>query len=147
VLLAERAEKLGISRHDGRREEFATQLDECRREFDESDVGGWGLNGLWALVAARGNPAAALTRSFVTDLVGLARSTRGAGLASDGDARALIWNREQQHKRGQARLSNDRLMRQCGGASGSWRLTFRWRVVARFLNDMADGRESGGAGA
>ena len=34
-------------------------------------------------------------------------------------------------KRGQARLRNDRLMRQWGGASGSGRLNFRWPVVAR----------------
>ena len=147
VLLAERAECLGLSRHDGRREEFAAHLDEWRAELDDSDVGGWDLNGLWALVAARGNPASALTRSFVTDWVGLARGKRGVGLAKDDDARELIWKREHQHKRGQARLTNDRLMRQWGGASGSWRLTFRWRVVARLLNDMADGRESGGAGA
>ena len=68
VLLAERAEKLGLSRHDGRREEFGAQLDEWRREFEACDVGGWDLNGLWTLVAAKGNPAAALTRSFVSRL-------------------------------------------------------------------------------
>lgn len=147
VLLAERAEKLGISRHDGRREEFATQLDEWRAELDDSDVDGWDLNGLWALVAARGNPASALTRSFVSDWVGLARGKPGSELAKDDEARELILKREHQHKRGQARLSNDRLMRQWGGASGSWRLTFRWRVVARLLNDMADGRENGRARA
>ena len=141
ILLAERAEKLGLSKFDGRRDEFAAQLDEWRREVATSDVGGWDLNGLWALVAARGNSASALTRSFVSDWVGLARGKPGAGLADDADARELIWRREHQHKRGQARLSNDRLMRQWGGASGSWRLTFRWRVVARLLNDMADGRE------
>ena len=147
VLLAERAGDLGLSRHDGRRDEFATQLDEWRREFEASAIGGWDLSGLWALVAARGNPASALTRSFVTEWVGLARVKRGTGLAGDADARELIRRREYQHKRGQARLSNDRLMRQWGGASGSWRLTFRWRVVARLLNDMADGRKSGRARA
>ncbi|MCY3783918.1 MAG: DUF6361 family protein [Chloroflexi bacterium] len=147
VLLAERAEKLGLSKFDGRREELVAELDAWRAELDGSDVGNWDLNGLWALVAARGNPASAVTRSFVTDWVGLARGKPGARLADDDDARQLIWKREQQHKRGQARLSNDRLMRQWGGASGSWRLTFRWRVVARLLNDMADGRENGRAGA
>ena len=147
VLLAERAEELDLSRHDSRREEFVAELDEWRREFDDSDIGDWDLNGLWALVAAQGNPAAAVTRSFVTDWVGLARGRPGARLANDDDARELIRRREHQHKRGQARLSNDRLMRQWGGASGSWRLSFRWRVVARLLNDMADGRENGLAGA
>jgi hypothetical protein len=50
-------------------------------------------------------------------------------------------------KRGQARLINDRLMGQWGGASGSGRLNFRWPVVRRILNEIVDGRENGGAGA
>ncbi len=147
VLLAERAEKLGLSEYDGSRDDFANQLDEWCREIEDSDIGGWDLNGLWALVAEQGNPAAALTRSFVSAWAALVLGGTGTGLADDGDARELIRGREEQQKRGQARLSNDRLMRQWGGASGSGRLTFRWPAVARLLNDIADGRENGRARA
>ena len=63
------------------------------------------------------------------------------GLADDQTARSLIREREIRQKRGQARLTNDRLMLQWGGASGSGRLNFRWPVVARLLNDIADGRK------
>ena len=59
----------------------------------------------------------------------------------------LVRNREFHQKRGQARLRNDRLMLQWGGASGSERLAFRWPVVARLLNDIVDGRERGRARA
>ena len=52
-------------------------------------------------------------------------------------AQDMIREREIRQKRGQARLTNDRLMRQWGGASGSGRLNFRWPVVARLLNDIA----------
>ena len=71
----------------------------------------------------------------------------GHGLADDQNARALVRDRELHQKGSQARLRNDRLMRQWGGASGSERLTFRWPVVARLLRDIADGRGHGRARA
>ena len=143
ILLAERAEKLGLSKHDGRRDQFTTELDEWRRELEASDIGGWDLNGIWALVAERGRPVKDRTREFVAAWVNLARRMNGHGLADNEDARALVQSRELYQKRSQARLRNDRLMRQWGGASGSGRIRFRWPVVARLLNDIADGRENG----
>ncbi len=147
ILLAERAKKLGLSKHDGRRDQFATQLDEWCREIEASDIGGWDLNGLWALVAERGRPVKDRTREFVAAWINLAKRMNGHGLAENEDARALVQSRELYQKRSQARLRNDRLMRQWGGASGSGRITFRWPVVARLLNDIADGREDGRARA
>ena len=147
ILLAERAKKLGLSKHDGRRDQFATQLDEWCPEIEASDIGGWDLNGLWALVAERGRPVKDRTREFVAAWVNLAKRMNGHGLAENEDARALVQSRELYQKRSQARLRNDRLMRQWGGASGSGRITFRWPVVARLLNDIADGRENGRARA
>ena len=147
VLLAERAEELGLSENDGSRDRYTTRLVEWQLEVEESDVGDWDLNGLWALVAEQGRPAALPTRTFVSDWVDLARGSTGTRLSDDGNARELIRRREHLQKRGQARLRNDRLMRQWGGASGSDRLTFRWPVVARLLNDIVDGRENGRARA
>ena len=146
VLLAERAEAL-LSEYEGRRDQFTARLDEWRREIEASDVGGWNLDRLWALVAEQGRPAAQRTRAFVTAWVALTRSRSGHGLADDPGARTLVRNRELHQKGGQARLRNDRLMRQWGGASGSDRLTFRWPAVARLLDDIADGRERGHARA
>ena len=83
------------------------------------------------------------TRRFVTDWVDLARSRNGPRLAEDRRARDLVERRELLQKRGQARLRNERLMRQWGGASGSDRLNFRWPAVSRLLDDIADGRENG----
>ena len=141
VLLAERAEELGLSQHKGRRDYFADWLDRWRGEVEASDLGSWNLEGLWALVMEQGRRASPLTHRFVTDWVSLVRGPSGRELASDQTARTLIREREIHQKRGQARLTNDRLMRQWGGASGSGRLNFRWPVVARLLNDIADGRK------
>ena len=145
LLLAERAEELGLTGHDGRRDGYMTRLDEWQEDFQAINPGAWDLNGLWALVAAQGRPAALPTRSFVYEWVDLARES-GGRLADDDKARELIRNRERVQKRGQARLSNKRLMEQWGGASGSGRLNFRWPVVRRILNEIVDGRENGHAG-
>ncbi|MCY3748054.1 MAG: DUF6361 family protein [Chloroflexi bacterium] len=146
LLLAERAEELGLSRYDGSRDRYITRLDEWQKDFQETNAGAWDLNRLWALVAVQGRPAALTTRSFVSEWVDLARAGTGTRLADDGDARELIRRRERQQKRGQARLINERLMRQWGGASGSDRLNFRWPVVRRILNEIIDGRDNGRAG-
>ncbi len=146
LLLAERAEELGLSRYEGHRDRYRGRLDEWQKDFQAIDAGAWDLNGLWALVAAQGRPAAAPTRLFVSEWVDLARGS-GGRVTDDGEARELIRNRERVQKRGQARLINEKLMRQWGGASGSGRLNFRWPVVRRILNEIVDGRENGGAGA
>ena len=145
LLLAERAEELGLARHEGRRDEYRSGLDAWQEDFQEINAGAWDLKGLWALIAAQGRPAALPTRSFVYEWIDLARAS-GGRLTDDDKARELIRNRERVQKRGQARLVNDRLMRQWGGASGSGRLNFRWPVVRRILNEIADGRENGHAG-
>ena len=147
VLLAERAEDLGLKQHEGKRDAFADDLDEWRREMEASDLRGWDLNQLWALVAEQGRPAPTSTRDFVERWVDIARDRQRQRLVDDEHVRALVANRELRQKRGQARLRNDKLMQQWGGASGTGRLNFRWPVVSRLLNDIADGEEKGHAGS
>ena len=141
VLLAERAEQLGLAQYEGRRDHFADLLDQWSDEVEEHGLREWNLDRLWSLVARQGKPVSPLTRAFVTDWVSLVCGPIGTELAGYQTARRLIRDREIRQKRGQARLTNDRLMRQWGGASGSGRLNFRWPVVARLLNDIADGRK------
>ena len=141
ALLAERAEKLGLSQYEGRRDHFTDLLARWRDEVEEHGVRDWNLDQLWDLVARQGKPVSPLTRSFVTQWVSLVRGPSLQGFADDRAAQNLIREREIHQKRAQARLTNDRLMRQWGGASGSGRLNFRWPVVARLLNDIADGRK------
>ena len=141
VLLAERAKELGLNQHDGKRDAFADDLDRWRSEAEASDLRGWDLDQLWALVAEQGRPVSPPTRAFVEQWVDLVRNRQSHRLADHEYARTLVANRELRQKRGQARLRNDRLMQQWGGASGTGRLNFRWPVVARLLNDIADGRK------
>ena len=147
VLLAMRAEDLGLKQHEGKRDAFADDLDEWRREVEASDLGSWDLNQLWALVTDQGRPVSPPTRDFVEQWVDLVRNRQTQRLADNEYARTLVANREHRQKRGQARLRNDKLMQQWGGASGTGRLNFRWPVVARLLNDIADGKDKGHVGS
>ena len=142
VLLAERAAELGLTEHESRRDDFADRLDEWCSESEASDLGDWNLDRLWALAAEQGRPVSMRTRSFVSDWLDLIRrGWSGPALAGDGEARELVSSRELHQKGSQARLRNDRLMRQWGGASGTARLNFRWPFIKRLLEDIADGRE------
>ena len=141
VLLAERAGQLGLAQHEGKRDAFADDLDQWHGEVQASDLVAWDLNQLWALVAEQGRPVSPHTRAFVEQWVDLARDRQSRGLVNHEYARTLVTERELRQKRGQARLRNDKLMQQWGGASGIGRLNFRWPVVARLLNDIADGRK------
>jgi hypothetical protein len=60
-------------------------------------------------------------------------------LAASPDARALIRDREIQHKRGQARLANRKRLREWTGDAGTRPLAFRWTQVQRMLADIAGG--------
>ena len=142
VLLAERAAELGLTEHESRRDDFTDRLDEWCSESEASDLGDWNLDRLWALAAEQGRPVSVRTRSFVSAWLDLARrGWSGPALAGDGEARELVSSRELHQKGSQARLRNDRLMRQWGGASGTARLNFRWPFIKRLLEDIADGRE------
>ena len=141
VLLAERAEQLGLTEHETRRDRFAARLDQWRAEIEYSDILTWDLDRLWALLPEPQREAAQRTRLFVIAWISLVRRGLEKGLVDDQEARNLIEERELHQKKGQARLRNDRLMRQWGGASGSDRLNFRWPVVAGLLNDIVAGRE------
>ena len=145
VLLAERAEQLGLTRHETLRDRFAARLDRWRAEIESSDILTWDLDGLWALLPDTRRDAAQRTRLFVTAWTSLVRRRLDRSLVDDRQARQLIEEREFHQKTSQARLRNDRLMRQWGGASGSDRLNFRWPVVAGLLNDIADGRRNDSA--
>ena len=142
VLLAERAAELGLTKHENRRDDFADRLDEWCSEIEASDLGDWNLDRLWALAAEQGRPVSVRTRSFVSAWLDLIlHRWSGPALVGDGEARELVATRELHQKGSQARLRNDRLMRQWGGASGTARFNFRWPFIRRLLEDIADGRD------
>ena len=140
ILLCKRADELGLSEYTGHRDTYAADLAEWEEEVAASDLAGWDTGALWALVVERGDSVTFRTRGFVEQWLDLSPTGANPGLASHQAARELVAQRELLQKGGQARLKNDRLMRQWGGSAGYARLNFRWPVVRRLLGDIVGGR-------
>jgi hypothetical protein len=78
------------------------------------------------------------TRHFLDDWLSML-ATDGGDFTSSRDARDLIRSREIQHKRGQARLANNKRLAEWPGHAGTAPLIFRWTQVQRMLRDIAAG--------
>lgn len=74
--------------------------------------------------------------AFMTDWSALVQ--RSQPVADDAAARALILRRETRLKRPKARLTNNAALARWGGASSAAVLAYRWPVVQRHLQDLAD---------
>lgn len=109
----------------------------------ESDaLAGWDRDDFWQLVLTEGANISIQTRSFIDSWLDIALARDGAsGVAADPRARALITDRELTRKRAQARLSNRRALELWNGASGLYRLSYRWPSAHLILSDIADGLE------
>ena len=138
VLLTERADELDLSGYEGYRDGYVADLDQWEREVASSDLARWDTGALWALVGEHGGSVTLRTRAFVEQWLELTRGRLRDKLADHGPARELVAQRELLQKGSQARLKNDRLMRQWGGVAGYSRLNFRWPVARRLLGDIAD---------
>jgi hypothetical protein len=129
LLLAERCQQRHIQASDELIEDYSDQLSQWHRDLDWGAgglLGSWNLEEFWRLVRSINPRISPLTRAFVDRWVELAHQ---GDVVKDPGARTLIAAREHQQKGGQARLSNDRLLGQWGGRSGTEPLTFRWPSV------------------
>jgi hypothetical protein len=110
---------------------------------EESDaLPGWDRSDFWALILSEGANISVQTRSFIDSWLDIALAPGGAsGVASDPRARTLITDRELARKRAQARLSNRRALELWNGASGLYRLSYRWPSAHLILSDIAEGLE------
>ena len=114
---------------------FRGQLEEWSEQF--SVPASWSWDEFWA-VALLSNPRIPLlTRRFVEQWFEV--TSAGTGIADDSKPRALISDRERMTKGSQARLHNRRALELWSGTLGALRLTFRWQVVERIVNDILRG--------
>jgi hypothetical protein len=142
LLLAERCRELGIEAHADRVETYRTSLAAWVTEIEgvSRRLSSWDLADFWALVETRNPRVPVRTRLFIEQWISFITSGRRTDLADDPGARQLIRNREQSQKRGQARLDNERLLRQWGGEAGLARLNYRWPTAHQILDDIEQGR-------
>lgn len=147
-LLAERARKIGLSSDDAQIEDYRSRLAEWRENVAEHrpELLAWDVTGFWTYVESRYGKQLGLTKHFVNSWLGRVLRPDLEAATSDDGARDLIAKREQQQKRGQARLVNDKLLKNWGGDAGTWRLDFRWGQVRDMLADI-NGEANADAGA
>lgn len=101
-------------------------------------IGTWDRQRFWSLLAVWNASVRPQTRIFVEmwlDAVGQAR--RPEAIISDGRLRELVRMREENLKRGRARLLNPKALDQWAGQSGAAQLNYRWdRPVRQMLDDL-----------
>lgn len=131
-----------LQRHDQRTttfrdglERWAVDLAELERELRD-----WQLDDVWRVVREQGRSLGFPTKTFIERWIQLLKRGGPDAVVNDGpDARRLVQEREEQLKRGRARLASRRHRELWGGDSGSGRMDFRWGVTKRILADIFDG--------
>ena len=114
--------------------QYRDRLADWAGEMAATPMAGWELDDLWAACHAAGYRVTPQTMRFVAEW----RALAGPEIADDPAARAAVARREMQLKGAKSRFRNAAALARWGGASGTERLGFRWPVVARHLEDLAD---------
>lgn len=139
LMLAERAATMQASDNSHWHEkaaEYRRRLGVWQSEDPERLAAGWNLASLWSLTSQTIHRVAPRTIAFVTEWAALVQ--HGTALGDDPVARGLILRRETGLKGPKARLTNDAALARWGGSSGAGILNYRWTVVQRHLQDLAD---------
>ena len=127
LLLAEAYEREGFDRVAKPVDDYRTRLDEWAAEPTLThDLATWDRDTFWARVHVQNPNVNQRTRRFIDRWMELLRAADIHSIADNQDVRAFIRGRETEHKRGQARLTNKRLLQAWLGSSGSRPLVYRW---------------------
>jgi hypothetical protein len=146
--LAEARKKAGREETDATSEEhYRTRLDEWRAEAQRLRLSTWAENpdDFWNCIVSYGGRIPPRTRDFVDRWAAFLASDT-ASIASSTTARALVRDRELEHKRGQARLANRKRLDEWAGHAGTAPLAYRWPQVQRMLTDIAAGLNAADSG-
>lgn len=134
ALLAERCVELGIGDWETEASEYRAQFYDWLTSIDQqaSKVASWNLREFWTIVDSEYSGQIPRAKRFISEWTAWVRSNE----RRTSEADQLIGGREREQKRAQARLTNERLLRQWGGSSGADRLNFRWTQVRRMMLDL-----------
>lgn len=141
LLLARRWSELGYERAEEYIGIYEAAIDYWSEEISSRQkvLQTWNRSEMWGLVYSQNSRIKPQTRSFIDIWCG-SGVLSNPRLVVEPALAELIAKREQDQKKGLARLTNDRLMSQWGGSSGSGRLIYRWDRVRTILGDIAKGR-------
>lgn len=141
VQVAEAYERAGFNAVIGAVEKHREGYQTWTRSVDDERhlLDAWDQGAFWSFVRRQNAHVTPMTERFVQAWVA-AVLTGAAGKALDASpaARQLVAERERSVKRGQARLSNPKLLELWGGGAGGG-LDFRWATVKTIVSDIHEG--------
>jgi hypothetical protein len=142
LLLARRWGELGYERAEEFIGMYETELNSWSGVIStrQQPLHSWSRDEFWRLVHSQNSRIKPQTRMFIDQWCESGVLTNPLLAIKSPDLADLIAKREQDQKKSQARLTNDRLMTQWRGSSGSGRLIYRWNQVRQILVDIAEGR-------
>ena len=129
-------------RHEQRIEIYRGELEKWAADAAalEADLADWQLHGVWQVSWATGRSPSYPMQIFVQRWVeNLKRRGSEAAVRDNSSARNLVREREIQLKGNRARLTSARHLELWGGRSGTGRMSYRWDVTSRILQDIFDG--------
>jgi hypothetical protein len=141
ALVAEAYHDAGYDSVGDHRESTRRALDQWWASTDvlSGSLAEWNLEGFWRFVRDRNARISGLTHRFVSTWVGAVRDGTAQHAAEDDRLRRLVRSREQEMKRGQARLANPKLLGLWGGFGGGGALSYRWPTVKTIVGDIHRG--------
>lgn len=142
LLLARRCGELGYERSEELIRTYEEAINSWADEVTSRQmvIESWDRTEMWALVYSINSNIKPQTRAFIDAWCSSGVLFNPKMALENPSLAELISKREQDQKKSQARLKNDRLMSQWGGSSGSGRLIYRWDRVRTILGDIAKGR-------
>ena len=143
VMLAELYSSRGYGDHglSSKIELFQSWSDLVALEIDVLRSWFSSLDSFWDLIADQPHTVSPATRRFVSLWCSLV--VRGGSLLYSESARELVRSREILKKgHNRSRFLNMAALRQWGGASGMYRMDFRWSVVKGLMSDLFRGLEN-----
>jgi hypothetical protein len=141
LMIAELYVDAGHTKIENPVERYRDRLREWAHEcsLDAGALSAWDRDAFWQLVLAKNPQVGPVTRAFLTAWFDKVCSLEIGQAADDEALRQLISDRERFKKRGQSRLTNDKLLASWSGEAGTRRLTYRWEQVNRIVQDLHDG--------
>ncbi len=141
VLVAEAYESAGfnkvtgsVEKHRDAYQTWARSVDDERHQLDT-----WDQDAFWSLIRRQNERVSPRTEQFVQRWVAaVLNGSASEALDAAPAVRQLVAERERSIKRGQARLSNQKLLALWGGGGGGG-LDFRWPTVKTIVNDIHEG--------
>ena len=99
----------------------------------------WRRDAFWALVLGNQTRISPRSRAFIDAWLDVALSDGSPDVAGSSSAREMIRRREEQLKRGRARLGNPSALARWSGSAGAAQLNYRWPRVQAITSDILQG--------